>query len=193
MHDASGETRAAFEAEALPHLNRVWAAARRFAGRDGDAEDLVQETFLRAYKSFGSFERGTNCRAWLLTILYSVFVNRYRRARREPESRDPGALETLAERNLVPTDWERPLLDAASAGRWGTGETVQAALAELPAEFREAVLLVDVEELTYEEAATAIECPVGTVRSRLFRARRLLARALGDYARDLGYSDESGR
>lgn len=191
MDETSGERRAAFEAEALPHLNRIWAAARRFAGREGDAEDLVQETYLRAYRAYDRFERGTNCRAWLLTILYSVFVNRYRKGRREPEPREPETLERLAERELEPSDWERPLLEAASAGRWGTGETVQAALEELPAEFREAVLLVDVEELTYEEAAKTLGCPVGTVRSRLFRARRRLARVLGGYASELGYAGRS--
>lgn len=181
------ENREAFEREALPHLRKVWAAAVRFCRDPVEAEDLVQETYLRAYRSFDSYELGTNCRAWLLTILYSVFVNRCRKSRREPEAEDPRTLETLAERELAHEDWERPLLDAATAGRWGTGETVEAALAELGGDFREAVLLVDLEELTYEEAASVVGCPVGTIRSRLFRARRQLARALGEYARESGY------
>jgi len=184
-------SREAFEREALPHLRQVWAAAVRFCRDPIEAEDLVQETYLRAYRTFDSYRLGTNCRAWLLTILYSVFVNRYRRSRREPEAQDPATLESLAERERAPADWERPLLDAATAGRWGTGETVEAALGELSEEFREAVLLVDVEELTYEEAAGVLGCPVGTVRSRLFRGRRLLARALGEYARASGYVTRS--
>lgn len=185
------ENREAFEREALPHLRQVWAAAMRFCRDPVEAEDLVQETYLRAYRSFDSYRPGTNCRAWLLTILYSVFVNRYRRSRREPEPQDPATLESLAERERGPDDWERPLLDAATAGRWGTGETVEAALGELSEEFRETVLLVDVEELTYEEAAGVLGCPVGTVRSRLFRGRRLLACALGEYARAAGYVTRS--
>lgn len=191
MTRGAEERREAFEREALPHLRQVWAAAMRFCRDPAEAEDLVQETYLRAYRSFDSYRPGTNCRAWLLTILYSVFVNRYRRSRREPEARDPATLESLAERERAPDDWERPLLDAATAGRWGTGETVEAALAELSEEFRETVLLVDVEELTYEEAADALGCPVGTVRSRLFRGRRLLARALGEYASAAGYVTRS--
>src|SRR5687768_5920470 len=181
----SSDRRRAFEAEALPHLGRLWAAARRLARQDADAEDLVQETYLRAYRTFGNFAPGTNSRAWLLTILYSVFVNRYHRQRLEPESRPIEELEARAVRTLLAEDWERPLLEAAAADAWGLGKTVAAALQGLPEVYRAAVLLVDVEELSYEEAAAALGWPLGTVKSRLARARRLLAAALADYARAL--------
>ena len=179
--------RSAFEAEALPHLDSVWAAARRLARRkDADAEDLVQETYLRAYRTFDNFRPGTNGRSWLLTILYSVFINRYHRERRAPESR---TLEDLESRPLWARDgedWEAPFLAAAARGAWGVSDTVAAALEELPELYRQAVLAVDLEGLTYEEAATALSCPIGTIRSRLARARRLLAAELAEYARGLG-------
>jgi RNA polymerase sigma-70 factor (ECF subfamily) len=183
----SGARRTAFEAETLPHLGRLFAAARRLAYPGIDAEDLVQETCLRAYRTFDNYVPGTNARAWLLTILYSVFSNRYRRKRREPETLTDDELERHAERERGGEDWEKPLLDAAAAGSWGTGPVVGKALRCLPDDFREVVLLIDLEELTYAEAADALGCPVGTVRSRLHRGRRLLARELGAYAARQGY------
>jgi RNA polymerase sigma-70 factor (ECF subfamily) len=187
------ERRQAFEAEAMPHLGRLYAAARRLARPGADAEDLVQETFLRAYRTYDNFERGTDCRAWLLTILYSVYSNRWRRLRREPEARPDDELERAADRDRPSGEWEEPLLAAIAAGTWGTGAVVESALRSLSEEHRRAVLLVDVEELTYEEAATALECPIGTVRSRLSRARRRLASRLAGYARELGYAGEQPR
>jgi RNA polymerase sigma-70 factor (ECF subfamily) len=181
--DPRSERRRAFEAEALPHLPRVYAAARRFGRAGTEAEDLVQETFLRAYRTFDNFERGTNARAWLLTILHSIAANR--RRRHSPEAWPDDELERRAAASAE-VDWEAPQLAAATAGKWGAGETVGSALDRLPEGFRAAVLLVDLEGLTYEEAATALDCPIGTVRSRLARARRRLAAELADYARKLG-------
>jgi RNA polymerase sigma-70 factor, ECF subfamily len=189
--EVDSERRRAFEAEAVPHLGRVYAAARRLARPGADAEDLVQETFLRAYRTYDNFTRGTDCRAWLLTILYSVFANRWRRLQREPTARPDDELERAADRDRTADDWEEPLLAAIGAGTWGTGAAVETALRSLSEEHRRAVLLVDVEELTYEEAATALECPIGTVRSRLSRARRRLAAQLATYARELGYTGEA--
>ena len=186
--ESGAERRRAFEAEALPHLPRVYAAARRlrWAGGAVDAEDLVQETYLRAYRTFDNFERGTNARAWLLTILYSIEANRRRRSRLEPEAWPDDDLEARAAEACAGIDWQAESLAAATAGAWGAGETVTAALKRLPEPFRTAVLAVDLEGLTYEEAAAALECPVGTVRSRLARARRRLASELADYARRRG-------
>jgi RNA polymerase sigma-70 factor, ECF subfamily len=183
------DRRRAFEAEALPHAHRLYAAARRLAGAGIDAEDLVQETFLRAYRTYDNFTPGTNCRAWLLTILHSIYVNRVRRMRHEPQAQPVESLELHAQRALRDEDWEVPLLAAAAAGKWGASPTVREALRRLPEEYRTTLVLVDVEELTYEEAAAALDCPVGTVRSRLSRARRQLALALADYARELGYPE----
>jgi RNA polymerase sigma-70 factor (ECF subfamily) len=184
-----GDRRSAFEAEAMPHLQRVYAAARRLmrSGTAADAEDLVQETYLRAYRTYDNFERGTNARAWLLTILYSVHANRRRRLRREPEAWPDDALEARTAAEGAGSDWQEAALAAATAGEHGAGDTVGAALDRLAEPFRAAVLLVDLEGLTYEEAAAALDCPVGTVRSRLARARRRLAGELADYARQLGF------
>ncbi len=161
------------------------AAARRLTrGRAADAADLTQETYLRAYRTFAGFVPGTNCKAWLLTILYSVFVNRYHRAKLEPEALEPEELERR---------WQALAQGGADEeARWierldGTSAEVRAALDGLPEILRTVVLLVDVEELTYEEAARAVGCPVGTVRSRLFRARRQLLAELADYAQRVGY------
>lgn len=185
---ASEARRRSFEDEALPHLSTLWSTAKRLARRDADAEDLVQESYLRAYRTFDNFRPGTNARSWLLTILYSVFINRYHRERRRPESRP---LEELGSRPLPAAggeDWEAPFLAAASAGTWGMSENVEKALRQLPAVYRHTVLAVDVGGLTYEEAATALSCPVGTVRSRLARARRMLATELADHASALGHT-----
>lgn len=171
-----------FEAEAVVHLPAVYSAACRLTRREEDASDLAQETMLRAYRTFESFRPGTNARAWLLTILYSVFVNRYHRERREPVQVSIEEMESRYARVLAAPGSE-PIITGSVWTEW----EVEMAVAELPEPFRAAVLLVDVEELTYEEAAAALGCAVGTVRSRLFRARRLLAAALADFARDRGF------
>jgi RNA polymerase sigma-70 factor (ECF subfamily) len=180
------ERRARFEATALPYIGSVYGVALRLTRRPEDARDLVQETYLRAYRTFGNFREGTNCRAWLFTILYSIFINRYRKERREPKLLSVEELEERfdgAVRGEIPGG---PVAEPASLDPWNDSE-VQAALSELPEDFRATVLLVDVEELTYEEAAAALDCAVGTVRSRLSRARKLLYVALQDAARRRGY------
>ena len=173
----SDRLRARFEAEALPFMAVVYRVARRLARGEEEAKDLVQEAYLRAYRTFAGFTPGTNCRAWLLTILYSVFINRYRKARRQPEFVPVDESQLVGDSGLTPT------LDTSVFEKGAVDE----ALAELPEVFRAAVLLVDVEELSYEEAAAALDCPVGTLRSRLFRARRLLFGSLQDHARKTGY------
>jgi RNA polymerase sigma-70 factor, ECF subfamily len=170
-----------FEQEAVVHLRAVYNAAWRLARNEDDARDLSQETMLRAYRTFDGYTSGTNARAWLLTILYSTFVNRYHHRRRRPEHVALDALDPHAASALSSSD---PVVNPFG-GPWTDGE-IASAMAGLPDLFREAILLVDVEELTYEEAAAAQGCAVGTVRSRLHRGRRLLAVALDDYARRHG-------
>jgi RNA polymerase sigma-70 factor (ECF subfamily) len=186
------DRRARFETTALPYLRALHCAAVHLCHRPEDARDLVQETFLRAYRAFEGFTPGTNCKAWLLTILYSVFVNRYRKAQREPQMVPLEDLEERFEALTAGTGPEPPYADW-KGGHLPGGPEVARALAGLPEPYRDAVLLVDVQELTYEEAAAALSCPVGTVRSRLFRARKLLFVALHDYARRAGYVKESSR
>ncbi len=172
--------RARFEEVAIPLMTALFHGALRLTHDRHAAEDLVQEAYLRAYRTFDGFTEGTNAKAWLFTILYSVFVNRYRRQRREPEPLPPDELESVLARTGNASGSSPPPTLPAS-------DEVEAALAKLPEDFRAAVVLVDLHDLSYEEAAMALACNVGTLRSRLFRARKLLFGALADHARSLGY------
>ena len=154
-----------FEAEALPYLRRLYGIAYRMTRNAYDAEDLVQETFLRAYRSFDRYTPGTNIRAWLYTILQRVRTDALRRRARRPE-----AVELLEDTLAVPP----PQGELASGG-----EEIASALARLPESFRVAVLLRDIEEFSYEEIARILEVPMGTVMSRIHRGRALLRQALG--------------
>jgi len=166
------DARKGFEREAVPYLNAVYSFALRLTRHGEDAHDLTQDAFVRAFERFGSFTRGTNCKAWLFSITYSIFVNQYHRGRRDP------ILTRSDERHELMPTLARPL---SSSAQVVAEADVEAALARLPDDFRSAVLLVDVEELSYEEAAEILTCPVGTVRSRLYRGRKLLAEQLREY------------
>ncbi len=154
-----------FEEEAVPHLADVYRIARQMSDPQR-AHDLTQETYLRAWRYFDTFERGTNCRAWLIRILHNVWSDQWQRTRLEMPSR---AAEGLLEPYY---DWEGEFL------REELSEEVERALAQLPEVYRWAVLLADVEELSYQEIARIMCCPVGTVMSRINRGRRTLARLL---------------
>jgi RNA polymerase sigma-70 factor (ECF subfamily) len=153
---------AQFEAEALPHVDRLFRLAMWFERNRDDAEDLVQETMMQALRSFQRFQPGTNCRAWLVTILQNVRSNRRRARIRSPMVSDPD--DRLAQ--TVP--FEPPVPQQL------TDETVLEAMRRIPAQYQEVVLLCDVEELTYKEIAQALAIPIGTVMSRLHRGRALL-------------------
>ena len=178
---------ARFEAVALPFLNALYGKALHLTGKPEDAVDLVQETFLRAYRTFANFTEGTNCKAWLFTILYSIFINRYHKTRREPDTVSMEELEETYHHVLADPRWDDDFASLVDSQVDWQGPEVSGALAKLPEDFRAAVLLVDVEELSYEEAAAVMNCPVGTLRSRLFRARRVLFVELRDYARKMGF------
>jgi RNA polymerase sigma-70 factor (ECF subfamily) len=178
--------RAEFEATALPHMRALYNTARRLT-HDNDAGDLVQDTFLRAYRTFDNFMPGTNCRGWLLTIMYSVFINEYHKKRRQAPTVSIDELETRFQRWLEsPEDAGEA---AATVEVHGTrmNPEIERALQQLPEEFRAPVLFVDVEGLSYDETAAVMACPVGTVRSRLYRGRRLLFALLKDYAASMGF------
>lgn len=175
--------RVQFEAAALPFTKSLYNTALRLTHRPEDAGDLVQETCLRAYRTFDNFRPGTNCRAWLFTILYSVFINRRKKLHREA---GPFPLEELDALFTQHVETAEPPDQALSP-------EVERALGALPEPFRLAVLLVDVQELSHDEAAAALRCPVATLRTRLFRARRLLFAALKEQGRRAGYSTEEGR
>ena len=180
---------ARFEAVALPCMDALYGQALHLTRRPETAGDLVQETFLRAYRTFGNFTEGTNARAWLFTILYSIFINQYRREQREPDQVSVEAMAEAFDQSLAEPDWEANFIALVDSETDWRGPEVRAALKQLPETFRSAVLLVDVEQLSYEEAAAVVNCPVGTLRSRLFRARRLLYVTLREYAQRLGFAN----
>lgn len=184
--EMSADRRHRFEALALPLSGAMFGFAVKLT-RDRDrAADLVQDSFLRAYRTFDGFRPGTNAKAWLFQIVYSVFVNEYHKQRRRPLVESLDELEQRYQQTLEIADWEacRAVLENPALER-RPGEVAQA-VAALPEDFRHALLLVDVEELSYEEAAEVMGCPLGTLRSRLHRARKLLAVELQDYARGVG-------
>jgi RNA polymerase sigma-70 factor, ECF subfamily len=185
------DRRVRFEATALPLMPALHSAALRLTRDPQLAADLVQDTCLRAYRAFDQFTPGTNCRAWLFTILYSVFNTGFRKTQRELTGMQMAEFEVDYENWLGGSDaLPAPVQDAAVDPM---DPQVQRALDALPEAFRSAVMLVDIGELSYEEAATAMGCAVGTVRSRLSRARRVLFAALLPYARETGYARIGGR
>lgn len=178
-----------FAEEALPHMDAVYRFALRLAqGRQDEAEDLVQDTFLQAYRAWDTFTRGTNARAWLFTICRNRFLRGEERRGRRPERTESeldAAVESLAMaavfgevRNADP---ERAFFDSF------VDDEVLRAVDTLPAAFREVVVLSDVEGMSYPEMAEVLGVPVGTVKSRLFRGRRLLQQSLYSYALEMGY------
>jgi RNA polymerase sigma-70 factor (ECF subfamily) len=174
---SSGEKRLLFEQFALPHLDALYSAALRLTRNPDDAKDLLQETILRAFRCFHQFAPGTNCRAWMLTILYNNFRNICRRGRHERSAED-SEIERELDARVPPGDPAlcnpEDLLATRMAGR-----RIEAALNTLPPEFREALLLVDVQDLNYQEVAIVLDVPLGTVKSRVSRGRALMRLALG--------------
>lgn len=175
-------TRDAFEQQALVHLDALYSFALKLAHSREDAEDLVSDTFLRALERWGQYRIGTNIRAWLFTILYHVFVSRRRRidAREGPPTVENGGKRT-AHDAVADLDLERTFYDSFF------DDEITRAIASLPDEYRSAVILSDVHELRYAEIADVLGVPEGTVKSRLFRGRRILQKKLVGYAVDMGY------
>src|SRR5579875_711237 len=180
--------RARFSELAMQHMPALYTAALRMTRNPADAEDLVQETFLKAYRSFDSFTEGTNLRAWLYRILTNTYINTYRAAKRRPEMADVEDVEDLyLYRRISPGDGGdsgRSAEDIALEGF--TDDEVKAAIEALPEAFRIAVLLADVEGFSYKEIAEITEVPIGTVMSRIHRGRRALQKTLAEYAQARG-------
>jgi RNA polymerase sigma-70 factor (ECF subfamily) len=171
-----------FEREALPHLEALYGTAMRLTHNPREAEDLVQDTMLKAFRFFHRFEEGTNAKAWLFKILHNTFINRYRKRLREQrlieeiERADHYGELFTGDRTAPGADPERSLVGKMLA------DDVQRALEEVPPDFRMAVILADLEDFSYKEVADIMDCPVGTVMSRLYRGRRILQRRLHEYA-----------
>jgi RNA polymerase sigma-70 factor (ECF subfamily) len=186
--DSEGEEKStkdrAFEEQALPFLEDVYRFARSMTRDEADADDLVQETYLRAYRSWDTFQPGSDARRWLFTIARNAFLRSREREQRKVSVGDDAELEMMAAgQSQIATP--RGELEAALS-RLDLAPAIDRALRDLPDVFRTAVTLVDVEGQSYDEAAEVLGVPVGTIRSRLFRGRRLLQDALIDYARDAG-------
>ena len=165
-----------FESAALPHLNDLFRTALRVIGDRSEAEDLVQEAYLQAWKSFHRFEPGTNCRAWLYKILFHVIQHHRRKwySKRSAKETDDLLTETLAYEAPVPQHL--------------TDEDMLAALDKVPSHYREVMLLADVQEFSYKEVAETLAIPVGTVMSRLSRGRAMLRTALAGLAEEYGFN-----
>jgi RNA polymerase sigma-70 factor (ECF subfamily) len=179
---------AQFAAEALEYMPALYSAALRMTRNPADAEDLVQETYLRAYRGFAGFEPGTNLRAWLYRILTNTYINSYRAKQRRPDERQLDDVEDLylyrrlgaVEEAMAARSAEDELMDLF------TDEEVKAALDSLPEQFRIAVYLADVEGFSYKEIAEILDVPIGTVMSRLHRGRKAMQRELYEFAVNRG-------
>lgn len=180
-----------FQHEALPHMDFLYNYALRMTYKSADAEDLVQETFLKAFRFWDSYEKGTNIRAWLFKIMKNAYINRYRKQKKEPETVEYDEVEnfynSVRETAVESSDLQETLYNNLLE------DDVATAIAELPEDFRTVVILCDLEGLTYEEVAEFVDCPIGTIRSRLHRGRKLLRAKLMDYARKRGYVVEKSK
>jgi RNA polymerase sigma-70 factor (ECF subfamily) len=182
---------ATFTEQAAPYVDALYAAAMRMTRNPADAEDLVQETMVRAFRGFGSFQEGTNLRAWLYRILTNTFINSYRARQRRPEQTELDDVEDLYLYRRIGG------LEAATMGRSAEDElmdlftegAVKDAIDDLPEQFRLAVLLADVEGFSYKEIAEILDVPIGTVMSRLHRGRKALQRSLHHFAVERGLAE----
>ena len=175
-----------FEEQTLPYSDVLYGSALRLTKDESKAEDLVQETYLRAYRFWHRFEKGTNLKAWLLRIQTNEFINRYRKNQREKAVFDlhsyDSAVEKYADEKVehLPPEMRTQFLSSLM------GDEVMQALDDLPIDFRMVVLLVDINDLSYKEVAEILDCPVGTVMSRLHRARKMMRSSLFEYAVEQG-------
>ncbi len=170
----------------MPHADLLYNYALRTTFNSADAEDLLQETLLKAFRFWDSYEKGTNIRAWLFRIMKNAYINRYRKDKKTPDTieYDEGENSLYGESTVESVELQEAI------GSTLMDDDVARAVAELPDDFRTVVILCDIEELTYEEVAEFLECPIGTVRSRLHRGRKLLRAKLLDYAKRRGYVEK---
>lgn len=178
-----------FDAEAMPHMNLLHNYAYKITGNQLDADDLLQETYLRAFRFFNKFEKGTNCKAWLFRIMKNLFINKYRKTQKEPGKVDYGEIENffdnIRSEKIDSTDLQEKVFSNL------LDDDVTNALNSLQDDFKTVVILCDLEGLSYEEIADFVQCPIGTVRSRLHRGRKMLQQKLYEYAKKRGYDVEN--
>lgn len=175
-----------FNREFMPHIDSMYNFAFRLTMDEDDANDLVQDTYLKAFRFISSFEQGTNAKAWLFRILKNSFINDYRKKSKEPAKVDYQEVETTYNSEEA-SDTTYTVDLRADAVQELIGDEVANALNALPVDFRTVIILCDIEGFTYEEMAKILDIPIGTVRSRLHRARNLLKEKLRSYASSMGY------
>lgn len=181
------EKTAIFDTEFMPHVDSMYNFAYRLTFDEDDSKDLVQDTYLKAFRFINSFERGTNAKAWLFRILKNSFINEFRKKSKQPAKVDYNEVESYynsddAGENLT-TDLRVETVQHM------IGDEITGALNALPVDFRTVIILSDLEGFTYEEMAKILDIPIGTVRSRLHRARNMLREKLTRYAKEMGYND----
>ncbi len=174
-----------FNHEFMPHINAMYNFAFKLTLDEEDAKDLVQDTYLKAYRFMYSFERGTNAKAWLFRILKNSFINEFRKVSKQPKKVDYQEIETYY--NSDSTESESTFDLRTEAVRNLIGDEVSIAINNLPVDFRTVIILADLESFSYEEMSSILDIPIGTVRSRLHRARTILKQKLEEYAKKMGY------
>ena len=187
----SADLAARFNAEAMQYTSQLYSAALRYTKNPHDAQDLVQDTYAKAFTSFHQFEPGTNLKAWLYRVLQTTFINNYRKAQRQPQLTSEPEVE----------DWQLAKAQSHTSDQGKSAEIsalenlpdsdIKRALQEIPEEFRIAVYLADVEGFSYKEIAEIVGVPAGTIMSRLHRGRKQLREKLASYAKELGYVNSS--
>ncbi|MBI5475947.1 MAG: sigma-70 family RNA polymerase sigma factor [Ignavibacteriales bacterium] len=181
----SKQTYREFETEAVPQMDILFNYALRLTGSSDDADDLVQETFMKAFRFWDKYEKGTNIRAWLFRIMKNSYINRYRKETKEPGMVDYEEIanfyNTIRHQYTDQNDLQEKIFGGLLE------DDVAKAIEKLPEDFRTVVILSDIEGLSYEEIAEFVDCPIGTVRSRLHRGRKMLQESLFDYANKHGY------
>jgi RNA polymerase sigma factor (sigma-70 family) len=191
VSDQTEQEQKIFNEELFPHMDALKTFAFHLTYNDEDAEDLVQETYLKAHKFIDRYVQGTNAKAWLFKILKNAYINEYRKKVKRPTKVDYEDIVTYQDSEDSNMSGYFDLREDLFKNRMGDEVTI--ALNSLPIDFRTVILLCDIEEFTYEEISKIIDVPIGTVRSRLFRARNMLKEKLRDYAQKLGFKDFRGR
>src|SRR5688572_5600776 len=187
QHYTNKQKQEVFDGEFMPHINSMYNFAYRLTFDEDDAKDLVQDTYLKAYRFIDSFQRGTNAKAWLFRILKNSFINDYRKKKKEPAKVDYQEVETFynsedVDRQITPDLRVEALQNLM-------GDEISNALNSLDVDFRTVIILCDLEGFKYDEMAKILDIPIGTVRSRLHRARNLLKEKLTVYAKKMGYKN----
>jgi RNA polymerase sigma-70 factor (ECF subfamily) len=186
--DMNGKGDRVFEEEFLPQIDALYTFAYHLTYNEEDANDLVQETYLKAYRFLDRYEAGTNAKAWLFRILKNAFINEYRKKSKQPNRVDIDEVTNI--RDEEDTNYSSYLDLREEMFQGMMGDEVTNAINSLPVDFRAVILLCDIEGFTYEEIAKIVDIPIGTVRSRLHRARNMLKDKLKSYAESKGYKDK---